>query len=145
MRLWSLHPSYLDAQGLVALWREGLLAQKVLMGQTKGYRNHPQLERFKEQADPVGTIGFYLRKVHEEAVTRGYSFNAGKIATHIGKVDRIKLTKGQLSFEMEHLSRKLKKRDPQKYKSLLLVKKAKPHPLFKLVKGDVAEWERRIA
>jgi len=30
MRLWSLHPRYLDAKGLVALWREGLLAQKVL-------------------------------------------------------------------------------------------------------------------
>lgn len=32
MRLWSLHPSYLDAVGLVALWREGLLARKVLQG-----------------------------------------------------------------------------------------------------------------
>ena len=36
MRLWSLHPRYLDAKGLVALWREGLLAQAVLKGQTKG-------------------------------------------------------------------------------------------------------------
>jgi len=25
MRLWTLHPKYLDARGLVALWREGLL------------------------------------------------------------------------------------------------------------------------
>jgi hypothetical protein len=29
-RIWSLHPKYLDARGLVALWREGLLAQAVL-------------------------------------------------------------------------------------------------------------------
>lgn len=43
MRLWSLHPQYLDAKGLVALWREGLLAQAVLAGQTRGYKRHPQL------------------------------------------------------------------------------------------------------
>ena len=39
MRLWSLRPKYLDSQGLVALWREGLLAQAVLRGKTRGYRN----------------------------------------------------------------------------------------------------------
>ena len=27
MRLWSLHPKHLDPQGLVARWREGLLAR----------------------------------------------------------------------------------------------------------------------
>lgn len=27
MRLWSLHPKHLDPQGLVALWREVLLAR----------------------------------------------------------------------------------------------------------------------
>jgi hypothetical protein len=32
MRLWSLHPEYLDANGLVALWREALLAQAFLQG-----------------------------------------------------------------------------------------------------------------
>ena len=46
MRLWSLHPKYLDIKGLVACWREGLLARKVLLDQTKGYKNHPQLIRF---------------------------------------------------------------------------------------------------
>ncbi len=49
MRLWSLHPKYLDRQGLLAVWREGLLAQKVLQGKTKGYKNHPQLKRFQQQ------------------------------------------------------------------------------------------------
>jgi hypothetical protein len=43
MRLWSLHPQYLDPQGLVALWREALLAQAVLRGKTRGYKHHPQL------------------------------------------------------------------------------------------------------
>lgn len=46
MRIWSVHPSLLDAKGLVACWRETLLAQKVLQGLTKGYKNHPQLDRF---------------------------------------------------------------------------------------------------
>lgn len=31
MRLWSIHQSYLDRQGLLAVWREGLLAQGVLL------------------------------------------------------------------------------------------------------------------
>ena len=48
MRLWSLHPSYLDSAGLVALWQEGLLARKVLSSQTKGYIHHPQLHRFRK-------------------------------------------------------------------------------------------------
>lgn len=43
MRLWSLHPSLLDRAALIAGWREALLAQKVLRGQTTGYRHHPQL------------------------------------------------------------------------------------------------------
>jgi Pyrimidine dimer DNA glycosylase len=51
MRIWSLHPQYLDRQGLTAAWREGLLAQKVLTGTTKGYRNHPQLRRFRAAGD----------------------------------------------------------------------------------------------
>ena len=46
MRLWSVHPRYLDTAGLTACWREALLAQKVLTGATRGYRRHPQLERF---------------------------------------------------------------------------------------------------
>ena len=48
MRIWSLHPRYLDAKGLVAVWRETLLAKHVLEGKTKGYKNHPQLNRFRE-------------------------------------------------------------------------------------------------
>jgi len=43
MRIWSLHPKYLDSKGMVALWREALLAKQVLLNKTKGYKNHPQL------------------------------------------------------------------------------------------------------
>jgi hypothetical protein len=38
MQLWTLHPKHLDVRGLVALWREALLAQKILCGATRGYR-----------------------------------------------------------------------------------------------------------
>ena len=63
MRLWTLHPKYLDAQGLVALWREGLLARAVLRGMTKGYRHHPQLQRFRAHASPRAAINLYLEGV----------------------------------------------------------------------------------
>ena len=106
MRLWSLHPKYLDARGLVALWREGLLAQAVLRGRTHGYVRHPQLDRFRAQASPVGAIADYLRGVHAEAVIRGYAFAGRKIslATRSGV---IAVTRGQINHEWSHLVAKL--------------------------------------
>ena len=64
MRIWSVHPRYLDRQGLLACWRESLLAQAVLADATKGYQHHPQLERFREQPDPLVAIGAYLAGLH---------------------------------------------------------------------------------
>ena len=54
MCLWSLHPKYRDRAGLTAVWREAPLAQQVLRCTTRGYRHHPQLARFRAQADPLG-------------------------------------------------------------------------------------------
>ena len=71
MRLWLLHPRHLDPQGLVALWREGLLARHVLHGPTRGYRNHPQLDRFKAHPQPRRAIDAYLAVVQEDASARG--------------------------------------------------------------------------
>ena len=79
MRLWSLHPRYLDTKGLLAVWREGLLAQKVLKGQTKGYTHHPQLKRFKECKAPLRAIASYLHVICDEADTRGYAFQRNKL------------------------------------------------------------------
>ena len=70
MRLWSVHPRYLDAQGLVAIWREALLARAVLRGATKGYRHHPQLERFRAHASPRYAICAYLSAIQAEAYER---------------------------------------------------------------------------
>ena len=130
MRLWSIHPEYLDAKGLVALWREGLLAQKVLMGETKGYKNHPQLIRFKKIHNSVGAIASYLRHVEIEAKRRGYSFDAKKIVNKTINT-RITVTSKQIEYEFVHLLNKLKLRDPDAYKILRKTNNVKLHPLFK--------------
>jgi hypothetical protein len=141
MRLWSLHPSLLDRIGLVALWREALLAQKVLFGATEGYRHHPQLERFRQSRNPVCLIANYLWSVADEAKERGYNFDVSKIKMKRGKIT-IPVTEGQLAFELTHLKQKLRRRDK---KQLQLVDKregVKANPTFKVVKGPIASWER---
>lgn len=142
MRLWSLHPSRLDAAGLVALWREGLLARKVLSGQTRGYTRHPQMERFRATSDPVSTIDAYLHAVWEEATQRGYRFDAQKIAPPDAPIPLLELTQGQLDYEYRHLLQKLHTRCPARYDSLLQAGSAPPHPLFMLVPGGVSSWEK---
>jgi hypothetical protein len=140
MRLWSLHPKYLDARGLVAAWREALLAQAVLRGQTRGYTRHPQLLRFRESASPVASISAYLAGLYEEAVQRGYAFDRRKV----GRVRRgiqLTATSGQLRHEWRHLKGKLTIRDREWLKQLGRVGTPDAHPLFRVVVGEVAPWE----
>ena len=142
MRLWSLHPSYLDAKGLVALWREGLLAKAVLNGQTRGYINHPQLERFKAHPQTQNAINAYLWDVVEEADRRGYNFNHTKLKPEQACA-RIPVSNGQLAYEFQHLQTKLKARNPEQYKLNQSRKTAVlPHPLITITTGDIAGWER---
>ena len=141
MRIWSLHPKYLDARGLVALWREGLLAQAVLQGRTNGYLRHPQLRRFQEHSSPVGLIAAYLRVVHEEAARRGYRFAAKKVSRSRAP-NHLSVTRGQLQFEWHHLMEKLRTRDPKWAARLAPRTTPQPHPLFRVVRGDVAAWEK---
>lgn len=140
MRLWSLHPQYLDSKGLVALWREGLLAQAVLAGQTRGYKHHPQLLRFLQSGAPAKYIAVYLRLIHTEAVRRGYRFDAKKIGRG-GSVEQLLVTRGQLNHEWEHLTRKLTTRAPTWLGQFQRVKQPQPHPLFRVVAGAIADWE----
>lgn len=142
MRLWSLHPCYLDAKGLVALWREGLLAQKVLRGLTRGYRHHPQLERFRRHRQPVAAIASYLRAVADEADSRGYRFDRRRIA-RTRRTRRLSVTEGQLRYELYHLRTKLRRRDPERIRLLPRLVAIKPHPLFRVITGPVETWERR--
>lgn len=141
MRIWSLHPKYLDPRGLVALWREGLLAQAVLLGKTRGYTHHPQLTRFREQLNPVGLIAQYLLIVHHEAVSRGYRFTAAKI-NPARTSQQLLVTEDQLIFEWHHLGDKLQKRDPAWLARWDGSRRPRAHPLFRVVSGPVADWER---
>ena len=141
MRLWSLHPAYLDSRGLVALWREALLAQAVLLGRTKGYRRHPQLSRFRDHDDPPASIAAYLKAVHGEATARGYRFDLTRIALS-GPAPPIDVTHGQVAFEWTHLMKKLTDRAPELRERWGSVRSPRPHPLFRVVEGGVADWER---
>jgi hypothetical protein len=142
MRLWTVHPKYLDRQGLLAAWREALLAQKVLAGGTSGYRHHPQLVRFRAQADPLAVIATFLAGLAEEAGERGYRFDFGKIPARRFE-GRIPETSGQLLYEWDRLKVKLRQRSPGIARRLRSVTRPDPHPLFRIVGGGVRAWERR--
>lgn len=139
MRLWTIHPKYLDAKGLVALWREALLAKKVLEGRTKGYRHHPQLIRFRETPDPPAYIAEYLRGVYNESLARGYKFNADKLPVGKRVRGKIKETQGQLTFEWAHFMKKLKIRQPALYRKLKAISTPDHHPIFKIEPGPAKE------
>lgn len=143
MRIWSLHPSLLDQKGLTAVWRETLLAKHVLEGKTKGYKNHPQLLRFKQSSFALPAINYYLSHIQQEAATRGYNFDKSKIdfESFAEITDRlITVNNQQLEYEFQHLLKKLQLRDTTKFEA---VKNTKPHthPLFKVVEGEIEGWE----
>jgi len=141
MRIWSLHPRYLDVKGLSALWREALLARTVLENRTKGYRNHPQLLRFKATINPLDAINYYLIVIYDEAIKRGYHFDRKKIGRFKNDC-KIPVTKGQVRFEFDHLMAKLKIRDPERYNILFKVNEPDLNPLFFKTEGSVEKWEK---
>jgi pyrimidine dimer DNA glycosylase len=141
MRLWTIHPRYLDARGLVALWREALLAKAVLRGATRGYRHHPQLARFRAHPSPRAAINAYLAAVHAEATARGYAFDRRKVGP-VRRVAQVAATSGQIDYEWRHLLRKLSVRDRALHQRWRGSRRAECHPLFRRVRGPVADWER---
>ena len=139
--MWSLHPRYLDPRGLVALWRGALLARAVLAGLTRGYRQHPQLLRFRQCADPGRAIAAYLAEVHAEAVRRGYRFDPAKLEP--AGCAQLAVTRGQIEYEWGHLAAKLQSRSPEWLRQFGPADAPEPHPLFQVVPGGIAEWEVR--
>ena len=141
MRLWSLHPRYLDSKGLVALWREGLLARAVLLGQTRGYQNHPQVLRFRAHPEPEAAIDYYLEQVLIESKDRGYHFDPSKITSGTNP-PKIQVTSGQVEYELAHLKKKLALRSPACLPRLISDTLARLNPLFVIVPGSVEPWEK---
>ena len=140
MRIWSLHPKYLDSKGLIALWRETLLAKHVLEGKTKGYKNHPQLNRFKASTNPIEAINQYLSEIYMEATNRDYNFDRQKVNWDFKKA-KLDVTVGQLNYEVSHLLNKLQTRDQKKHEELNSILTFETHPLFNLVEGPIEKWE----
>jgi hypothetical protein len=141
MRLWTIHPKYLDTRGLTALWREALLARAVLRGRTKGYRHHPQLARFRAHPSPRSAISTYLAGIHAEAAARGYSFDASKIG-RARCIDLIPSTSGQVAHEWQHLLLKLAKRSPGLFRKWRRISAPSCHPIFRIGPGAIEPWER---
>lgn len=141
MRIWSLHPRHLDRIGLVACWREALLAQAVLAERTKGYRHHPQLLRFRAAPDPLAAIGCYLDGIAADARRRGYRFDSGRILRPGSEAVALPVTLGQLDFEWRHLGEKLRARSPDDA-AIWLTGAASPHPIFRTIPGGIELWER---
>lgn len=141
MRLWSVHPAQLDRAALVAGWREGLLAQKVLRGLTKGYTQHPQLERFRALDDPVLGMATWLHGLADSADARGYRFDRTRVVRDADPHLRLPLTDGQLAFEWGHLRAKCLQRSPEWW-AKVGTDGPRPHPLFSVEPGPVAPWER---
>ena len=126
---------------MVALWREALLAQAVLLGRTRGYRRHPQLARFRAAPAPVAMIAAYLRVVHAEGARRGFRLEAGRIA-RAGHVAPRPTTRGQMTYEWRHLMNKLRQRDPARFRVLQRMRRPSAHPLFHVAAGGPEAWEK---
>ena len=141
MRLWTIHPKYLDARGLVALWREALLARAVLRGETRGYRSHPQLDRFRAHSAPRSAINAYLQLVHTESAHRGYRFDPRKLGPVRSRA-KMPVTSGQLAYEWHHLLAKLGARSPGDFERLKGLRRPDVHPMFHVVPGPLEPWER---
>ena len=140
MRIWSIHPKYLDTKGLVAVWRETFLGKHVLEGKTKGYKNHPQLLRFKAANNPIDAINQYLYELYIEASKRNYNFDKNKINLKFKK-SNLTVTKGQINYEVNHLLNKLHIRDIKKFEELKTNTNIIAHPLFEIVEGEIEKWE----
>lgn len=141
MRLWSIHPRYLDPPGLGGLWREALLAQRVVEGRTAAYRSHPQARRILGQADPWGAIHDYLLGVWEEGRRRGYRYDRTRISEH-SDGHSMDVPRGQIEYELALLHFKLAARNKASLSDLPTLEQALPHPSITIVEGGIAPWER---
>ncbi|MDH5205720.1 MAG: pyrimidine dimer DNA glycosylase/endonuclease V, partial [Hylemonella sp.] len=113
----------------------------VLHGQTRGYRHHPQLDRFRNSDAPLAAMSLFLQAVQTEALSRGYAFDARKIHP-VQESVQLPVTAGQMQFEWEHLLAKLQLRKPDLLRRWQSTGAPEAHPLFTVCPGDIEAWER---
>lgn len=114
----------------------------MLNGTTRGYTRHPQLSRFRTSVDPLAYIGRYLQDVAAEADDRRYRFDRARIVRVDQDVKPLPVPDGQLAWEWSHLMAKLSARSPEVRERWTDVVMPEPHPLFEIVQGPIADWER---
>jgi len=152
MRLWSFHPKYLDDQTLYLTWKKGMIAVRALTGNLAGYErtyaNHGQLVRFRQQPDPVQAISDYMHALVDEAQRRGYTYPRyfkRKALPKSPNGTRMTVTAGQMECEVWRYANDILGRRRgmiQHYVRFFGIPEPDPHPIFTLVRGPVAEWER---
>lgn len=159
MRLWTIHPSFLDQKGLCGLWRETLVGLKALeKGPGAPWYNHPQLARFKVYPNGLAMLAEYAEHVLDEGHKRGYNFNTALLEPYLELYEMnfdgcIMVTKGQFDYEVEHFIRKLASRDEMRYQLYMekmgprslyqpKIEVFVPNPVFRIVDGPIEVWEK---
>lgn len=132
MRLLSIHPKYLDKHALIALWREGLLAQKALSDGASVGKDSVHLVNFKNKANPVRAIGSYLSFVAAEGAKQGCRLNHERILHPNFDNGFMEADAEQMVVEFEQLKARLKMRDKPKFKTLKDMRKIEANPVFNL-------------
>lgn len=152
MRIWSISPSLLDSKRLNAQWREALLCRKVLEGNTKGYKNHPQFLRVKKHPQPFYFINMFLYYVWEEGNSRGYKYDREKLIEGLGSVygeplKPMEVTEEQLEYEFHHNQLKMDSQCDRYKANELLLKESNVIPvnnfLFKVTEGKIEDFEKQ--
>jgi len=151
MRLWSIHPKYLDPKRLTAQWREALLCRAVLEGKTKGYKQHPQFLRIKHHTQPHYFVNRYLLEIWEESKKRGYDFDKSKLMENLHEkyqcpFELLEVTEGQLEYEFFHLQNKLDEFDAQRVlnEQMFADEGILNNEIFAIIPGPIMEFEKNI-
>jgi hypothetical protein len=139
MRIWTVHPRYLDVKGFVALWRETLLGMETLKKHVKcqhyiPWYKHPQLAPFKAQSDPILYISNYLYLVLEESRRRNYNFDGSKLDAipYCENLPLIKASREVLVHEWLVCLGRYRVRSPKWFEEVKDISplEVDPHPLY---------------
>ena len=115
----------------------------MLAGLTKGYKNHPQLDRFYAHENALEAVNAYLAEVYAEGRARGYKFDAAKVGEFDERnLAKIAVSRGQIEYEFAFLQKKLKSRDVKAYERNLSVKNIEIAGVFEEVAGGIEPWEK---
>lgn len=154
MRLWTIHPKYLDGKRLTSQWKEGIqmmhiwkeIGENPEPAKRLGYVSHPQVRRLSNLlvADS-GLISLLLHQhltaVHEESVQRSYSFNKKLIddlAPDCKNAPKVYVTMGQVAYEFALMATK----NNEWSQKVAIDPYMLCNPIFQVVSGSIESWEK---